>query len=92
MMSAVIPLDLRSLESNNRVSTVRYCGDTYTIATESGETHQFWEFNLRIKTDSSEFGPLPKRPVIIPAGMMGDRASLVFASPSEIGPFIETAC
>jgi hypothetical protein len=30
--------------------------------------------------------------VLIPAGMMGDRAFVVFAAPGEISPFIETGC
>ncbi|MFQ5773131.1 MAG: c-type cytochrome [Kiloniellaceae bacterium] len=86
------PLGLKALQANDRVVSVRHCGDTYTVVTETGETHEFWEFNLRLKTDSSENGPEPNHPVIIPAGMMGDRAFLVFASPAEISPFIRSAC
>ena len=51
-----------------------------------------WEFNLRFKTDSSDVGPEPGNPVIIGAGMQGDRASVVFASPGEISSFIKQSC
>jgi hypothetical protein len=39
-----------------------------------------------------ELGPEPGKPVIVGAGMMGDRASVVFASPQEISPFIAPGC
>jgi cytochrome c len=71
---------------------VRYCADTYTIETADGSTQKIWEFNLRIKTDSSKLGPLPGKPVVLGAGMRGDRASLVFARPAEISEFIKAVC
>ena len=52
----------------------------------------FWEFNLRFKTDSSDKGPEPGHPVLIPASMMGDRAFVIFAAPEEISRFIEAKC
>jgi cytochrome c len=52
----------------------------------------FWEFNLRFKTDSSDKGPEPGHPVLIPASMMGDRAFVIFAAPEEISGFIESKC
>jgi cytochrome c len=51
-----------------------------------------WEFNLRLKTDSSEQGPPEGKPAIIGAGMRGDRASVVFSKPSEISSFIGAEC
>jgi cytochrome c len=51
-----------------------------------------WEFNLRFKTDSSALGPQPAKPVIVGAGMQGDRASIVFAAPNEIGTFVRREC
>lgn len=86
------PLDLKGLGPNNQVKGITHCADTYDVTTANGETHQFWEFNLRLKTDSSDYGPAKGAPVIIPAGMRGDRASIVFASPVEISPFIERRC
>jgi len=31
-------------------------------------------------------------PAIMPAGMMGDRATIIFAAPEEIGRFIKHQC
>jgi cytochrome c2 len=50
------------------------------------------KFNLRFKTDSSGSGPRPGHAALQPAGMMGDRASVIFADPEEISSFIEKRC
>lgn len=93
MMATPQLIDLRrEVGPNNRITSIRYCGDTYTVGVESGESHPFWEFNLRFKTDSSDKGPEPGRPVLIPASMMGDRAFVIFAAPEEISAFIEPRC
>jgi cytochrome c len=93
MMAAPELTDLRrEVGPNNRIASIRYCGDTYTVGVESGESHPFWEFNLRFKTDSSDKGPMPGHPVLIPASMMGDRAFVIFAAPEEISAFIEKHC
>jgi cytochrome c len=92
-MAAPQLLDLRrEVGPNNRITSIRYCGDTYTVGVESGGTHPFWEFNLRFKTDSSAKGPEPGHPALIPASMMGDRAFAIFAAPEEISAFIEKRC
>jgi cytochrome c len=77
---------------SEQVSTLRYCKDTYFVTTAAGETFKIWEFNLRFKTDSSEYGPQPGKPVLVGAGMRGDRAQLVFATPEEIGARIRHEC
>jgi cytochrome c len=93
MMATPQLTDLRrEVGPNNRITSIGYCGDTYTVAVETGEAHQFWEFNLRFKTDSSDKGPAPGHPVLIPASMMGDRAFVIFAAPGEISASIETKC
>ena len=69
-----------------------HCGDTYTVTVETEEAYEFWEFNLRFKTDGSENGPVAGHPVIIPASMRGDRAFVIFAAPTEISPFIKSEC
>ena len=84
--------DLKSAGPQNRVTGLRHCGDTYEVATADGASEPFWEFNLRFKTDSSDLGPEPGRPVIVDAGMMGDRAAIVFRSPKEISAFIQDQC
>lgn len=91
MMAAARP-DLKTLGPERRVRTIRHCGDGYHVTTEDGRTVPFWEFNLRFKTDSSPLGPARNRPVLLPVGMQGDRASIVFASPEEISRTMEAKC
>ena len=43
-------------------------------------------------TDSSQDGPENDAPAIMPAGMMGDRAAVIFAAPEEITKTIESRC
>ncbi len=87
-----LPADLKKSSKNQRVRSIRYCGDTYYVTTETGETIPFWEFNLRFKTDSSKDGPPKGTPVLVRAGMMGDRAFVVFSSPEEMALAIERKC
>lgn len=84
--------NLKKLGPNNQVKSAAHCIDTYDITTANGETHQFWELNLRLKIDSSKNGPPKRAPVLIPGGMRGDRANLVFSSPDEISAFIKQQC
>jgi cytochrome c len=67
-------------------------GDSYKVSTADGKTHDFWERNLRFKTDSSDDGPQKGAPAIVGAGMMGDRASVIFAAPEEISASIRQEC
>jgi cytochrome c len=84
--------DLKTVGPENRVTAIGHCGDTYEVSTADGVSEPFWEFNLRFKTDGSDLGPEPGKPVIVGAGMMGDRASVVFAAPKEISAFIHDEC
>ena len=92
MMGGGRKADLRHAPAEGRVTSLTHCGDTYTVTTADGKVENVWEFNLRLKTDSSEQGPLEGKPVIVGAGMRGDRASVVFAKPSEISSFIGAEC
>ena len=47
---------------------------------------------MRVKADSSRDGPSPEKPVMIGSGMRGDRVSVVFVSPRELGQFIKESC
>ena len=85
-------LDLKSAPPEGQVTSIRYCGDTYTVDTADGKSQKIWEFNLRFKSDASKLGPAPGKPVVIGAGMQGDRASIVFASPGEISGAIKQVC
>jgi cytochrome c len=84
--------DLKKAGPDAMVKSIRHCGDTYFVTTADGKTHKVWEFNLRFKTDTSESGPNSGQPVIVGAGMRGDRASVVFSSPAELGRFIKAQC
>ncbi len=83
---------LRTAAASSRVSTIRYCGDSYRVTTGDQQTHLFWEFNLRFKTDGSANGPEAGKPVIVGGGMQGDRAAVVFAAPGEISSTIRQEC
>ena len=85
-------INLKSALPEGQVTSLEHCRDTYAVKTADGRTNKVWEFNLRLKTDSSPDGPLPGKPVIVGAGMQGDRASVVFASPAEISSFIKESC
>lgn len=83
---------LKTPDPAQRVKAITYCKDTYTITTADGRTHKFWERNLRLKTDSSDDGPEKNAPALLPAGMMGDRADVIFADPAEISAAIGAQC
>lgn len=84
--------DLSKAPAEAQVKSIRHCKDTYSVETADGKTEKIWEFNLRFKTDSSKLGPRPGQPVAVGAGMQGDRASIVFASPAEISTAIAESC
>lgn len=85
-------LNLKKAPPEGQVVAIDHCRDTYTVRTADGKTTKVWEFNLRFKTDSSADGPTPGRPVIVGAGMQGDRASVVFSAPQEISGFVKPSC
>lgn len=84
--------NLKEAKQDARVQSIRHCRDTYFVTNAAGRTIPFWEFNLRLKTDSSDYGPLPGRPVLVSTGMQGDRSAVVFAAPKEISSFIRQEC
>ena len=84
--------NLKQAPPEGQVTALEHCRDTYTVKTADGKVDKVWEFNLRFKTDSGKDGPTPGKPVIVGAGMQGDRASIVFASASEISNFIKSSC
>ncbi|MEA2832649.1 MAG: cytochrome c [Methylobacteriaceae bacterium] len=91
MMSNAVP-NLKNANNASRVQTVRYCRDTYEVTTADGNKRQFFERNLRFKTDSSDDGPTKGAPALVSAGMMGDRADVIFSAPDEIGAFLSKSC
>jgi cytochrome c len=85
-------LNLKNLEPKIQVKAITHCHDTYRVTTADGKTRAFWEPNLRFRTDSGKDGPEKGAPAIMPTGMMGDRASVIFAAPEEITKMIESRC
>jgi cytochrome c len=75
--------NLKSIEPSQQIKSITYCHDTYRVTTADGKTRAFWERNLRLKTDSSKDGPQNGAPALVPAGMMGDRANVIFAAPKR---------
>jgi cytochrome c len=92
MMGGSEPADLRHARPDDVVVSIEHCGDAYSVKTSDGKVRKFWEYNVRLKTDSSSKGPAPGRPVMTGSGMRGDRISIVFASPKEIGDTIRESC
>ncbi len=84
--------NLKKLDPEDRVKFITHCGDTYKVASADGKIRDFWERNLRFKTDVSDDGPQNGAPALVGAGMMGDRADVIFASPEEISGFISSQC
>lgn len=84
--------NLKKATPETIVKSIRHCGDTYFVTTGDGKTEKLWEFNLRFKSDTSDSGPDPGKPVLLGVGMRGDRAAVVFSSPSEFGAFIQQRC
>ena len=74
MMGGMAAPNLRQLTPDQRVTAITHCRDTYTVTTSDGQTMDYWERNLRFKTDTSDIGPVKGAPAIIGAGMAGDRA------------------
>ena len=84
--------NLKVLGPEDRVQSIDHCGDSYKVTTADGKVRDFWERNLRFKTDVSKDGPQKGAPAIVGAGMMGDRADVIFASPDEISGLITHQC
>ena len=86
------PEPLRDVGPSQQVTAIRHCHGTYVVTTADGGERPYWEMNLRLKTDTASTGPKPGHPVIVGAGMMGDRVSIIFADPSEIGATVKGQC
>jgi len=84
--------DLKKVGRDNQVRAIRLCRDSYFVTKADGKTTAFWEPNLRFETDTSNLGPPNGVAAIMPAGMLGDRATIIFAAPEEIGRFIKHQC
>lgn len=82
-------IDLKTVGPEQQVASIQYSDGKYHVVTGSRTTVSFPEFNLHFKIDSTAHGPISDRPVLLPAGTQGDRASVVFSGPAEIARLIE---
>jgi cytochrome c len=89
---SVAPDPIGEGSPENRVTSIRHCGDSYIIATEDGTSIPFWEKNVRLKVDSMETGPPEGTPVILGAGMRGDRVSVIFKSVADLSRLLVEEC
>ncbi len=85
-------LPLKDIAPQYQVKAIGLCGDTYTVTHGDGRRVAFWESNIRFKTDSSERGPRPGLPAILPSSTMGDRVTMIFTSPEEISRIVRANC
>ena len=85
-------IDLSNAPPEGQVRSITLCKDTYTVETADGHKEKVAESNLRFRTDSSELGPRPGRPVALGAGRNEVGGFVIFSSPGEIGAFIRKAC
>lgn len=91
-LRAGAPEPIRGAPPAARVAAIRHCGDSYFIKTEDGRETPYWEKNIRLKIDSVETGPPAGVPVILQAGMGGDRFSVVFSSLADLTSITEEKC
>lgn len=80
--------NLKTMGAEHQVHAIRYVSGWYHVMTATGHRSEFAERNLLVKVDSSALGPHAGKPVIVPAGHIGDRALVFFAAPGEISTFI----
>ncbi len=85
-------LHLADAPLDQQVEAITYCEGTYRVVTKQGSPVEYPEFDLRFKTDGSLNGPPPGTPVLIKAGMRGDRGFVIFPSPKDMNAFIRTKC
>ena len=80
--------NLKTVGSDRQVVTICHDRETFEVTTADGRSTEFSGANLRFKIDASDNGPPAGRPVILPGGMIGDRATVFFASAAEIGGLV----
>ncbi|PWE29851.1 cytochrome C [Maritimibacter sp. 55A14] len=91
-LRAQAPQPVHDAPAHARVIAMRHCGDGYEIETADGVSSLHWEKNIRLKIDSTETGPPDGTGVVLPAGMRGDRFSVIFASLADLERIVTTEC
>ena len=77
---------------DQQVEAITYCEGTYRVVTKQGSPVEYPEFDLRFKTDGSRDGPSPGTPVLINAGMKGNRGFVIFSSVKDMTAFLKIRC
>jgi cytochrome c len=83
---------LRNVVADQVVKEIVYCRGEYRLTMVSGATRRVPEINVRLKIDRTAYGPEPGRPVLLPAGMRGDRIQIIFSGPGELKDFLVERC
>ncbi len=86
------PEPLAPAPAGQTVTALRHCRDSYFVTTGDGTETPFFEMNVRLKLDSRSTGPESGKPVIVGAGMMGDRVNVIFASVADLMRFLVEKC
>ena len=86
------PVDLKKAPPEGQVRSITLCKGEYLVETADGKREKVAEADLAFRTDSSELGPHPGKPVAM--GARGNQAggAIIFASPAEIGRAIRRGC
>ena len=83
---------LKNLAADQVVREIRYCKGEYTLVMATGAPRRYNEFNLRFKTDGSRDGPEVGKPALLPAGMQGDRAQVIFSGLDDLKRLLVERC
>lgn len=83
--------DLDHQPPARRVRRIVLSGATWRVTTADGRTKPFRERDLSFKVDQGASGPRLGTPVILGAGMRGDRALFIFSRPDEFAQFVSHA-
>ena len=83
---------LKNVTVDQIVQQITYCKREWVLTMANGEQHRYPELNLRFKTDSSDSGPERGKPVLLPAGMRGDRGQVIFSGLDDLKRVLVERC
>lgn len=83
---------LRNVVADQIVKEIAYCRGEYRLTMGNGDTRRVPEINVRLKTDRTSYGPEAGKPVLLPAGMRGDRVQIIFNSLEDLKQFLVERC
>lgn len=81
--------NLKSFGPDRQVRQISHGDGTFRVMTRDSRVVDFREPDLRFKIDSTNLGPHPGLPIVLPAGSMGDLAWVFFAAAEEVSTFIK---